>query len=190
MLKRTHIIRGIGVIQIIMALLICCLAIKARSDISPVLTQLEKVFASADKTLEEHRRSYTFSVDSALKLAEPMEFWGNSIKDLGKLMDKYLRFMQKLNIGENMGKTGDAIVGQAKIMKDYGENGYKTTICSFDETAKLLKTCHETINDFARQSSSYCFICTIASLMLLANGVALCLLDVTPNGDGQMKTLP
>lgn len=187
MLKRTHIIRGIGVIQIIMALLICCLAIKARSDISPVLTQLEKVFASADKTLEEHRRSYTFSVDSALKLAEPMEFWGNSIKDLGKIMDKIpkpkimdrirnINLLQNFNISENMEKTGDAIIQQAKIMKDYGENGYKTTLCSFDETAKLLKTCNGTINDIARQSSYYCLICTIASFLLLANGIALCLL--------------
>ena len=177
MLKRTHIIRGIGVIEMIMALLICCLAIKAKSDISPVLNQLEKVLASADKTLEEHRKSYAFSVDSALKLAEPMEFWGNSIKDLGKIMDKYLKFMRQLSIGENMETTGDAIVQQAKVMKDYGKNGYKTTLCSFDETAKLLKTCNETINDIARQYSYYCLICTIASFVLLANGIALCLLD-------------
>ncbi len=176
MLKRTHIIRGIGVIQMIMALLICYLAIKAKSDVSPVVTQLEKVLASAEITLAEHRKSYEYSVESALKLVKPMEFWGTSIKKLGESLDNNKLLSRFQNFGESIEKTGETIVEQANILKDYGENGYKTTLNSFDETAELLKTCNESVESFARQYSYYCLICIIASFVLLANGIALCLL--------------
>ena len=176
MLKRTHIIRGIGVIQMIMALLICYLAIKAKSDVSPMVTQLEKVLASAEITLAEHRKSYEYSVESALGLVKPMEFWGTSIKKFGKTLDNNILFSKFQNFCESIEKTGETIEEQANILKDYGENGYKTTLRSFDETAELLKTCKESVEGLARHSSYYYIICFIASFVLLANGIALCLL--------------
>lgn len=179
MLKKAHIIRGIGVIQIVMSLLLCFFAIRAESGISPVTSQLEQVFASAEKTLLAHRESYKLSVESALELAGPMEYWGESIKVLGRGLDTILKFLpqNKQSLSENIEKTGDVIVKEAQVLKNYGENDYVKTLNSFDETAELLKTCNETIrNHNASARRSYYFICSIASFVLLVNGIALCLL--------------
>ena len=179
MLKKAHMVRGIGVIQIIMSFLLCFFAIRAELGISPVTSQLEQVFASAEKTLVAHRESYKLSVTSALEFAEPMKYWGESIKALGKGLDKILKYLPQNNqaFSENMEKTGDIIVKEAEILKNYGENDYVKTINSFDETAELLKTCNETIrNHNASARRSYYLICSIASFVLLVNGIALCLL--------------
>ena len=179
MLKKAYIVRGIGVFQIVMSLLLFLIAIKAELGVSPLTSQLEQVFISSEKALVAHKESYQLSVMSAMELAEPMEKWGENIKTLGKGLDKFQRFLpQNLqSLGEDVKKTGDIIVKEAQILKNYGENDYIKTLNSFDETAKLLKNCNETLrshNESARRS--YYLIFAIASFVLLVNGIALCLL--------------
>ena len=183
MLKKAHMVRGIGVIQIVMSLLLFIFAIRAELGVSPVTSQLEQVLTSAEETLVAHRESYQLSVSSALKFAEPMKYWGENIKTLGKGLDKGLDIIQRFlpqntqSLGKNMEKTGDVIIDGAQILENYGENDYVKTLNSFDKTAELLATCNETIrNHNASARRSYYLICTIASFVLLVNGIALCLL--------------
>ena len=180
MSQKSQIIRMIGAIQIIMAAVFLYVAFTAELGIAPVTRQLELVFESAEESLAAHKESYQLSVFSALKLVEPMEYWGNSIKGTSQAIDQFRNFlpakMQELT--ESISKTGDVILEEAQTLRKYGEIDYPHTINSFDETAALLKTCNETIkqgNGNVRRS--YCLLSTIAGIIFLTNGIALCLLD-------------